>query len=196
MSWGLKLLTSFPVIGAGATYSLVVVSQNKGQVITPLQEVLSHPPVTKTESSKSIPVSQLMQKIIEEKKYEGCAEITNNSRWRSSLWFVCAEKESSHKPSLYNYDRNRRDKNAVLVQVLLISSPKNSKRDITLADGNTEPLKLIVPWIHKLKGQSLNPEKNCNLTKTSKNDGQNSYTLTCHNTEIQSGIQLENKSKQ
>lgn len=132
-----------------------------------------------------------MQQIIEKNKYEGCAELTNNSKWRSSLWFVCAGEENSYKPSFYNYRRTRKGK--VLAQIASISS--SSKREMIFKDGGHEQLKTLPSWIYKLKGKELIPESNCTFTEGEKIGKEKSYILMCHEQDIQKNIQLENKSK-
>lgn len=188
MSLVTKVLAGFPVVAGVATYPLALAA-NKGKELKVTTDILTPPP--------AVPVSQLIKKIVEEKNYEGCAELVNKIKW-GPLWFVCASKEHLNKPSLYSYNRTREDRNLIVAHVTSITSSSSSpkrEREMTLEKGIKEKIKFPPSWIHKLRGQSLTPESDCNFTENRKVNGGVTYRLICHSQVIQDEIEFENKTK-
>lgn len=182
MSWATKVLAVFPAVTGVSTYPLTLAV--KGLNVETIAEI-TYPPVTQ------VTAKQLIQQIIVERNYEGCAELINTSRW-SSLWFICSSKDSSNKPSLYSYNRTRQNKSAIVDQVVSIAL---NKRDMTLAKVGNEKLRFPPSWMHKWKGKGLIPEQDCNFSEEGQSVGKKSYILRCHGQEIQKGIQFENTNK-
>lgn len=185
MSWITKVLVVFPAIAGVSTYPLTLAIQSKVTDIKEIAEVVP-PPVTSVPAKVS--AKELMKQIIVTKQYEGCAELRNTVSG-GSLWFVCSSKNNSNKPSLYNYNRTRRDSQFIVAEATSINP---SKREITLSTGTTEKFRIPPSWLHQFRNQNLTPNNDCSVTEDGQGSGgQKSYTLKCHEKEVQKGIQFE-----
>ncbi len=127
---------------------------------------------------------ELIQKIIEKEKYDGCALLTKTRG--VALWYVCSKKEDSHKPTFYNYNKSRKTPKSKVMKVVSISS-----KTITFDDGSNETL-WFSPffWMGGKVQGTLTPESECNLEDKGTED-RPTYTLACKSQEVQTGIQLE-----
>lgn len=187
MSLVTKILAGFPVVALVSTFPFTLVAnKDKELKVEKINEILKVSPAD-TQGK----VSQSIEKLIEEGNYEGCAEL-GRSNGKSALWFVCSKKENSNKPSFFNYDRTRSAESRVIQVISVISTPK---REIKFVTGKTENLRFLPPWMHKLKGRNVIPERNCNFTKEENTRNKKSYTLSCLGEEIQREIQFENETK-